>query len=321
MAESTLSETYTTLRLEAARIGNLSVSSGDWSTEEGNTLDRVLKRASQRAYWPETQGVNGQAVVHDWRFLNPMASITLWVATTGTASGTPSTTLTATTAIFQPTMVGHTITVGSGSYTITAYTSSTEVTLDSTASGEGAGPSISIAATDTYRAPDNFGELVNRMWFGPDEGRDRQWVEQRDIDEIYQMRSDEITGTPVYVGVNPVVNSVGQQRYDFVFYYQPDSEYILNYRYRILPDVVTSGSPNAYGPPWFGSVLLAAVRAEAEFEFTRQYGEMELLFNRRLNAAIARDRATGAKTLGPISPKHSGLATGVTWDRTVDVSY
>lgn len=314
MAESTLATTYTELQIEAARIGGLSVSSVDWSVEEQATLDRILKRGLRHAYYPE--------IGHDWRFLTPMSSIALWVATTGTASGTPSTTLTATTGIFQSTMVGRPVTVGSGSYTIAGYTSSTVVTLTATAAGEGSGPTITIPATDTYRLPDNFGEIVSgKMWFTADQGRDRMWAVERDIDQLYQMRSDEITGIPAFFGIDQVVNASGQQRYDMVIYPQPDQAYTLSYRYRVQPDVITSGSPYAYGPVWFADVLMEAVRAEAEFEFEREYGQMKVSFDKKIAAAVVRDLRSGPKTLGPMRAPSAPQRYGASWDRTVDVSY
>ena len=317
MAESTLSTSYSELRTEAARILGFDRDSTGWSTTESEYLDRVLKKAMRQAYYPE--------IGHDWRFLTPTANFTTWLTISGTATSAVHsggyTTITATTSVFQSSLdTSHSlVATGVGTFPFYSYTSGTVIVVTGNATGAGA---FTITANDTYRAPDNFGELLDRMWFSAGQGQDRRWIEQRSIDRIEQMRSDEITGIPVFVGVEPTLNSLGQQRWNFVFYPEPDTAYTLRYRYRIQPDVITSAAPYAYGPVWFADVLIAAVRSEAEWEFMGTYGAERAAFEKRVSVAVVRDLKTGSKVLGNINSTaaHTG-DVGVTWPSTTDITY
>jgi hypothetical protein len=320
MAESTLTTDYAELRIEAARVGGLSVDSSDWSTEESNTLDRVLKRAMRKSYFP--------ASGYDWRFLvgaSSGTSITTFQSITGTISSetydaSTYSAVVLTTSVFTKECVGHNLVVsGGGTYVIDSYTSATTVNVVGDTTGETG--TVTITGDDTFRAPDNFTELLDRMWFDGSQGRDRQWVEQRSMDQIEQMRSDGIEGIPYFVGIEPTTNYAGQQRYDLVLYPEPDAAYVLKYRYKIQPDVITSASPYAYGPAWFANVLVEAMRSEAEMEFWRAYGQHKESFDREIMAAEVRDRKSAPKTLGPMNAPSRKSVVSVSWPRTNDISY
>lgn len=318
MSESTLATDYDELRAEAADIGDQGRDSSTWDSDTTTRLAAVLRRAHRKAYWP--------AGGHRWNFLTPTTSLTLWRTITGTISSAVHsgglTTVTATTAVFQPSLdTSHVLIDDStdNEYAFYSYTSTTVIVVSGDASAET--DTFAIAGNDTYRAPDNFGRLLDRMWFDGSQGQERMWIEQRSADQIEQYRSDGLSGFPRYVALVPVLNSVGQQRWNFMFYPEPDAAYVLRYRYTVLPDVVTSSSPYPYGPPWFADLLVTAVRSEAELEFRREYGQHEAAFQAKVLAAIVQDRSTGPTTLGPMESPRAHDLPRISWQQSATLNY
>lgn len=111
---------------------------------------------------------------HFWSFLQPEVSMTFSAAVTGTASGagtysatTEHTTLTATAASFDDSMLGHhvTFTTSAVAYEIVAVTSTTVVVLEGDASAEASGDTFSIDAKGYHDTPTGFrGIKVPPVW-------------------------------------------------------------------------------------------------------------------------------------------------------------
>lgn len=296
MAEPTLSNAYSDVRAECGWEAGWGRDSSSWSTDQLTHIAAAQKAALTQAYYPP----NG----HRWKFLRPLASFSTWRTLTGTVSGTPTydsstglTTFTATASVFHNTDPGHTLTYNTSSTAIAdGYTSGTVITVQGDVSA--ATGSFSIAATDTYRAPDDFDALVGRMMFSNSSAQGYAPIEQISLEHVVWLQDSGVTGIPKFVALKPVTNLAGQQRWDFVLYPEPDSAYTLSYRYRINPDNLTSSATAHYGGVWFSQLLLASARSAMEFEMMREHGPRHADFMEKLAAATSMDRDTQAQTLG-----------------------
>lgn len=310
MAESTLSIDYDEIRAEMGRRMGRGRDSSNWGSGDTATMAACLKKAQRQAYFPP----NG----HQWNFLRPMATMELWSSITGTintatySASTGLTTIVATASVFKPTCPGHSLVDDStdNSYTIDSYTSGTTVLVVGNASAETG--TFAVTGDDVYRAPDNFANIEDgKMWFSADNAYQRRTVDQVSPGIIEQARSNDITGIPARFAVVPTLNLAGQQRWDFIFYPQPDGVYTLRYRYRVQPDVLTSTATAPYGPTWFGEILLASARAEIEREIFGQYGADRQTFLSLLDAGMVNDRKTDAQVLGPMLSPNQQFRFGV----------
>jgi hypothetical protein len=111
---------------------------------------------------------------YDWRFRRRRFTLTAWPTQTGTCTGAAfdgtSTALTANTGTFYETMVNHSIVItGVGTFTISAYTSSTVVTVTGNASDASASV-WSVTADGTYYVPSWVAKL------------DQRWLVERNHD-------------------------------------------------------------------------------------------------------------------------------------------
>ena len=151
MAESTLSLTRTRIREEVSfylNSGRRSDVAAGLSTAQNSNVNAAVESGEARF-----------AGAHDWGFLRPRLNLTLWPTVTGTAAAGLTTTVTATTAKFHPSMVGHSIVFTAGStYTITAYTSSTVITVNTTAAADSS-KAFTVTADGIYRLPDDYGGM------------------------------------------------------------------------------------------------------------------------------------------------------------------
>jgi hypothetical protein len=253
----------------------------------------------------ECQRIVNEAVLdhysrHDWTYLSPLASIVLW---TDIAVGTPtvsadSTTMTASTASFYESMIGSTITVtGIGTRTITGYTSSTVLTIDSTFAGS---HTFSFTADGVYGLPDDFGALVERFsWKGELGYRALELTTTQHIGDLKSIE-DDASGEPVWASIVPRVNtSTKGQRWDLEVWPVPQTLRTFRYRYRRDPQTMTGDAEYPWGGPPHATAILSAVKAKGEQEknqvrgpWTEQYEKVDLPL------AIQRDLDMRPRNLG-----------------------
>lgn len=321
MAEPTLSYAYSDVRSECGWEMGFGRDSSVWGTDETTHIDAVQKAAMVQAHYPP----NG----HRWSFMKPSATLTTWRTISGTVSAmgaydstTGLTQCTATTSIFHSTDPGHPLVFGTGgTFTIDTYVSGTVVYVQGNASA--ASGSISVTGDDTYRAPDDFDAIVHRMYYASASEQGWSPLENVSVDNLVWMRDDQLTGMPRYFAVKPVLNLAGQQRWDFMFYPEPDSEYTLAFRYRVNPNNLTSTSTAHYGGVWFSQLLLASARSAAEFEIYREHGPRHADFLEKLAAATKMDRDTQAQTMGYIGDSSGDIPRRNVrvWNPTVTRDY
>ena len=298
MAESTASITYSDLREEVGFFLGYGRSSSNWTTDQIYAIESVVKSGLRQFYHPPR--VPGDSIAWEWTFLKPVTSITLG-PTTGTANGAPTynaststSTLTATSAIFESRMADFSTSVTFGtsgtSYTISSYTSSTEVELSGDASGEASGDSLTISAQRDYDLPDNFGAIQGPLTFTTNTYYDEvPIVGEGQIRALRQ--GSNITGFPKYAAIRPIVgDGTTGQRFEILFHPAPDGTYTLKYAYTPLLDVLSSDYPYPMGGETHGETILESCLAVAE---RRLDDEMELhyqQFMERLRASVDLDR-------------------------------
>jgi len=105
----------------------------------------------------------------NWSWLNPEREIELWTTTTTpaiTVGGAGNTTCTAASAVFHKSMVGHAMVADTSgtSYTITAYTSATVVTVSADASADD-GDTFTITADGHYTLPSDYEGGIEHLSF------------------------------------------------------------------------------------------------------------------------------------------------------------
>jgi len=131
--------TYTELRQEIGYDLGYGRTSGDWDTTQAANILAALRGGYRQFLRPPI--LPGEPTSHEWSFLTAMEDFVVWTdvaSTSMTVTGAGNTTITAASASFFPSMIGHSI-VGDAtgtSYEITAFTSSTIITVASDASAE-----------------------------------------------------------------------------------------------------------------------------------------------------------------------------------------
>jgi hypothetical protein len=303
MAESTLTLGYGDLASEVALYLGYGTDYTAWSTNQTAEVDRIVQTGYRRFL---TASVAAKPYL--WSFLTPDTTLTIWPTTTAKVSGAPTydgvaySTVTATTAVFYPTMPGKAFVFATSgtSYTIHGYTSATVITVTGNASGETSGDSFTITADGNYDCPDDFGGMYGRFNFGADQA----WspIEERACNQISALRTG-YTGTsaPRYfaVQVKPFVQTTGQ-RWEWMFFPAPDTAYTLNYMYNVLAQSLhRTLRPYPLGGMEHGETIKQCCLAQAELSQMRIAGDHCGLEQRMLAAAIRRDaERMGPKTLG-----------------------
>lgn len=285
-----------------------------WDASKEAEIRRIVKSGLNRFYTPSPVG----AVHHVWSFFRVVDDIVAWAAVevdaavtvTGTGSG-GSTPLTCTGGTpFHPSMVGKSIVITSiGTFTITTYTSSTEITVSGNATCSG--KTFSIAADGVYRLPSTFQSMAcNELTFQP-----QTYYAPVQLGGEARIRAmqqtTETTGRPRFGAVRPAdyIASTGQ-RWDLVVFPTPNIDYTLTYRADIRPADLSSGSQIPIGGDVHAETIMAACLAAAERRGNDEGGGVhEQEFQRLLAASITYDaRQHSPITLGQHSV--AGARTG-----------
>jgi len=226
------------------------------------------------------------------------------VATTGTTSGTPSysdpsSTVTATTAVFTSGMVGQYLegTSSGTAYLITAFTSTTVVVVTGDASGE-VDAAFSITDTFTitgdgvYRLPADFESPAAPalVWI------DNVWTEQPQLmepDLVRSMRArDSSTGYPRFAAIRWIVSDgTAAQNQELIVYPRSGGNYAAALPYMVQPQGMSAANPYPLGGPEMADVLLSFVLAICEEERYGQRGDRWAEAILKVNNAVSRDRS------------------------------
>lgn len=326
MAESTLSIDYDSLREEIAFYLGYGRSSANWSTDQTSSINSVLKSGLRQFYAPPR--LPGDATTHSWHFMNPVTTLTTGT-TTGTMSGTATTTLTATTSVFSSRMANPlsdfattvTFTTSGTSYTISGYTSGTVVTLSSTAAAEASGDTFTISAQRDFDLPDDFGGMNGTFTYSSSNYHGEiKRIAENQLREF--RRGNTTAGFPIYCAIRPLTTagtSVGQ-RFEVMFYPNPDATYILSYSYTPLTDVLNGTIIYPYGGATHAETILCSCLAVAEQRLDDRKGEKWNDFMQKLQTSIDLDReAWTPESLGYNKNTAHGMISDYRNDNSVTV--
>ena len=179
---------------------------------------------------------------HQWSFLRPLASLTFWAEATGTMtiSGTGNTTVTdSTNSPFFNSMIGATITADTSetTYTISAYTSASVVTVTADASAD-TGDTFTITPDGIYDPPSGFAGLIEMPVYAYDATYPNTCeIEEATPETIYRMwRGSSATGYTYRVALIPAsfTSTVGQK---WKFIVAPVPSYTFATKLRMVQDI------------------------------------------------------------------------------------
>ena len=264
MAESTLNVTYDDLQAEAGDFLGIGRDPASWSSTNSTRVGSYIKAALARFY--------GE---FDWPFLYPRTTLVAWAPVAAdsdvTATAPTSTTLTATGGTpFVREMIGATIVFSDGTTrTITAYTSSTVVTLSATTTVSALTFTIYSPdgdSTANSRMPDAFGGQNLTLQYAADSEQFEQAVSFTSVTAILRYRQASArTGPPRPFAVRPItLTEATGQRWEMLFWPTPDQNYTLEAHYQVLPDATTDGTNYVWGGVAHRNTVIEAVLAEAE---------------------------------------------------------
>lgn len=249
---------------------------------------------------------------HGWRWARPTASMILWpsvaVNAAVTATGVyvaPTTTITASTASFYPSMEGKTIAVtGVGNLTIASYTSATVVTV--TANSPFVGATFSITADGNYTLPKTFGgEYTGAIRYaaGSNTGATVEWSSEDTI-RSYREPSVVETGYPFRAAVRRMETPA--RRWELMVYPAPQAVVTVEFPYDLYFDrltAVTEVHPAGY---MFDEAVKVAVRATCEMEAMAGAGAFMSYYRQvALPGAWQADMRSAPRRLGYTGPQGS----------------
>lgn len=148
-----------------------------------------------------------------------------------------------------------------------------------------------VAATQDYTLPDNFGGFVgSELSFPDDEGYTP--IKIKPIGHMQRLRQSASSGTPHTAAIRAKASDgTAGQRWEILLYPNPDDAWILQYHYTINPEAVTSGAPYPLGGPGQAEVLMLCCKwAADEFFNGGGDGRMEDRAMRKLVSAVQQDR-------------------------------
>lgn len=226
------------------------------------------------------------------------------VETTGTTSGTPSysspsSTITATAAVFTSGMVGQYLegTSSGTAYLITSFTSTTVIVVTGDASGE-VDAAFSITDTFTitgdgvYRLPTTFESplIPSLVWV------DNIWTERpqlMDEELVRSMRSrDTSTGYPRFAAIRWVSSDgTAAQSQELIVYPRSGGDYAAALPHTLQPVGMSTVNPYPLGGVEMADVLLSFVLAICEEERDGQRGDRWSEAIQKVAVAVKRDRS------------------------------
>ena len=271
-----------------------------WDEVSGEDRDWCLLRLNE-GYRRYLRGVfrdeAGIRHVHSWSFLMPTASIILWKTATGTMA-TVGTAVTATAAAFHATMIGSTLKADTSGteYTITAYTSTTVVTVDSAADADD-GDTFTVTSDGTNRLPSDWGGAISDPVYGPDEDDSTGLVEctPEEMDALH--RDSDSVGTPDKWCVYPPSVASTAQAWEVKVHPIPSEDKTIVWSYRRRVDALTdSQSVYPAGGEDHTDTILACALARAEYRKDHKAGDMEIEAMVLLRDSAAIDRGMFSST-------------------------
>jgi len=233
-------------------------------------------------------------VAHNWSFLQPIAAMTFYAETTGTMTVTSGTTVTdAVNTPFCQQMIGATLIADTSEteYTITAYTSTSVVTVGATATAD-TGDTFTITPNGVYNPPTLFGGLLDPLVYAYNASYRPKLLES-DPETIFAMwRNSESTGYTYRYAIVPAANTTSAaQGWKFVVAPVPSEDMLLKCRHVLELADIAAGQKLPGGRRFTVAVRSAALAAvDATYSHTTG-GRWADIAQRDMIAAIDADKA------------------------------
>lgn len=292
-APSAVGTNFTALRKEIAHFVGWGRDPSKWDSEKTDVIDACIGRGLTRFYYPPPL-VQGQPA-HSWSFLRPITTIsTIAPYSTGTVAVNNGV-VTLTGGTFPGWAAGGELTIGDRGFSVATRDSTTQLTLDDATVNVGAGAAF-VLAQHTYDLPDDFGSLDGPFTYAPGVSQEHHPIELVNEAEIRRMRQQGSAVTPSdrprYAAYRPkpFSGSVGQ-RWEVIFYPNPNAQYTLQYRYEAIPGVLSETNPYPMGGPKHAETIIESCLAQAEQRMNDVQGVHSALFMQHLAASIDLDRA------------------------------
>jgi hypothetical protein len=301
MAESTLSVAYAELRRRIGRlIGAGRDPTTDFDADDTEDVDDILTQGLRMFYCPPP--LPGEKYPHDWSFLTPVTTLTTTEPyDTGTVTIVDGV-VTLASGTWPAGAADGELEISGESYTVASRDSDSQLTLDDTSVDEDAGTSYNLIFS-TYELPDGFMDLLGPMTYQPGKS---DLVGEITLVSEHQIRiwrqNAEWVGRPRHCALRPQSHSgaADGQRFELVLWPVPDDEYILSYRYRIAPDLLTATLTYPPGGMHHSATIVEACLAAAEdMVFNDSNGPHFQRFLHLLAGSVGRDRKLNSPdTLG-----------------------
>lgn len=237
----------------------------------------------------------------DWVCLHPSATIDLWGTVTGTMTVTGSGLIItdSTNKPFLATMIGHTIVSTNGSYIINAFTSTSVVTVSSTAAAD-TGEDFTITNDGNFTMPAGFAFMEGEPIFhAANSGLGN--VRQATPAEIFTLRAGSTSGTYALLwAIKPhAFTTTAGQYWDLMVWPTPTSTQTVTLQYRINPAAMTADAEFPVGGNAFNMAVRAFAYREVERLKKQSNGPRERQAQAALQAALIEDHRERAR--GPIA--------------------
>lgn len=253
-------------------------------------VDAFIQEGLRRFYFNE--------MGHQWSFLKPSATLTTSLESTAT-TGTSGTTLKDSTAPFDSSMVGATVTFSTSgnTYTVEAYVSTSQLTLtESLDAADTVDEAFTITGFSVYDLPDDFAGMACRQLTFAEQTRHEPIIIISDDLLRQKAQEDNTTRRPQFATVRAKAHSgsdTASQRYEIQLWPIPDSAYEIQYAYHILVGKLASGKYPPGGAD-HASTIKALCLAVAEEEGNDEVGHHAEKAARLLAASVKRDIDTKA---------------------------
>ncbi|HUW99394.1 MAG TPA: hypothetical protein VMY35_00310 [Phycisphaerae bacterium] len=256
---------------------------------------------------------------HDWLFMHPYSTITVWPTMTGAASGAPvyvnpSSTVTSAAAMFYASMIGHSVvfTATGNSYTITSYTSSTVVVVSGDASGEADEDVLTVTADGRYSLPTDFGGMGDEPVYAYASGASLPDFGHANLRKVYrELRDSATTDDPVRWALEPKARvATAVQAWWLRVEPVPDTARTVILPYRVAVSALTdSATEYCVAPIEDHRTILQCGKAAAEQQQTHAAGPEEFRAQLMMAESIAFDRGmySNAQTVQSMYDADSGL--------------
>ena len=264
---------------------------------------------------------------HQWSFLMPTATIVFWATVTGTVDGTPShnagtSTITATAASFYASMVGRSFTFDTSGteYTITGYSSTTQITVSGDASGETADDTFTITADGLYGLPNDFGSILEGFSFSSTANASRMCPRSAKLIRDMAAGAGAVSAAPQVYDILPREYDQTQgQRHNVLVWPIPGSTYTMHYRYRVHTDELDGADDLPIGGPDHAATIEACCLAEAELRAFPGETAHQKRADMMMAASIDQDARLKPSNLGYNGDDSDSQGPG--YDRRGEVSY